>query len=354
MLKTRNRFWLGLVLAGWAWGIGGAWGAERAFDFSGVEAGGLPAGFRSALTGEGEEGDWRVEEVPLQGVGQSSVSVRELVVVQGSRDATDERFPLLVYDDEVYTDFVASVKVRAVSGGVERMGGLAFRLTDSTNYYVLRLSALGNTVRFYKVVDGVRSAPIGVSGPVSAGEWHELKVSCQGNQIRCWYDGQELFPPLSDNSFTKGKLAFWTKSDSVTHFKDLRVDYVPSEILAKRLVREAMERSRRLVSLDIYAVPPGVGELRLVATSEAEGGEGKEPGKIERDVAENGKLYYGKEDGVVSVVAPIRDRNGDPVAAVRIRMEAFAGQTQNNALARVQPIVERFSSQVREAEDLFR
>jgi hypothetical protein len=159
---------------------------------------------------------------------------------------------------------------------------------------------------------------------------------------------------LNDNSFTKGKLAFWTKSDSVTHFKDLRVDYVPSEILAKRIVREAMERSRSLLSLEIYAVPPGLGELRLVAGSGDAGAERKDPGEIERDVAENGKLYYGKEDGVVSVVAPIRDRNGDPVAAVRMRMEAFAGQTQNNALARVQPIVRRLSSQVREVEDLFR
>ena len=125
----------------------------------------------------------------------------------------------------------------------------------------------------------------------------------------------------------------WTKSDSVSYFKDLRIEYVPTEILAKRLVRETMERAGRLIGLELYAAEPGSDAVKLIASSDPEA-EGKPAGKVERDVVRQGTLYYGKEGGSVSVVLPMRDRNGDPVAAVRVTMKSFPGQTQNNALAR--------------------
>ena len=66
-----------------------------------------------------------------------------------------------------------------------------------------------------------------------------------------------------------------------------------------------------------------------------------------------GTIYYGKEKGSVSVVMPLRDRNGDPVAAVRVTLKSFPGQTEKNALARAKPIVDRMAAQVRSARDLF-
>jgi hypothetical protein len=332
---------------------GRAFGAERLFDFSSQIGGDRPLGFTPALTGKGEPGDWQIKEVSLDSAGQSSISAREAVIAQLARDPTDEHFPLLIYKEAVFSDFTLSAKVKAVEGDVEQMGGLAFRLVDSTNYYILRLSALGNTVRFYKVVEGVRSAPIGVTGPVAADVWHELKVQCQGNQIRCWFNGQELFPVLTDNTFTRGSIALWTKSDSVSYFKDLRIEYTPTEILAKRLVREGMERARRLLGLELYAAQPGSEEVRLLASSDPQA-EGKLAGTVEEDVARQGTLYYGKDRKSVSVVMPIRDRNGDPVAAVRVTMKTFPGQTQNNALARAKPVVDRMAKQVRSQRDLFR
>jgi len=333
--------------------VGSAFGAEKIFDFSSHIEGDRPPGFTPAVTGEGEPGDWQVKEVPLGSAGQSSISAREAVIAQLARDPADEHFPLLIYAEEVYSDFTLSAKVKAVEGEVERMAGLAFRLVDSTNYYVLRLSALGNTVRFYKVVDGVRSPPIGVSGPVAANVWQELKVQCLGNQIRCWFNGQELFPALTDNSFTRGRIALWTKSDSVSYFKDLRIDYTPTEILARRLVREGMQRAERLLGLELYAAQPDSGEVKLIASSDPQA-EGKPAGEVEQDVARQGTLYYGKERKSVSVVMPIRDRNGDPVAAVRVTMKSFPGQTQKNALARAKPLVDRMARQVRSQRDLFR
>src|SRR5207247_226680 len=103
------------------------------------------------------------------------------VLAQVNQDPTDERFPLLVFDGETFSDFTLTTRFKLVRGDVEQMAGLAFRVQDEKNFYVIRASGLGNNVRFYKVVGGVRSAPIGPEQPVAKGVWHELKVQCKAN-----------------------------------------------------------------------------------------------------------------------------------------------------------------------------
>ena len=107
------------------------------------------------------------------------------------------------------------------------MAGVVFRFQNESNFYVIRASALGHNMRFYKVVNGVRSDPIGPETDISAGVWHTLAVQCQGNQITCWLDGKLVMPPLQDNTFTAGKIGFCTKSDAVSYFGDTTITYTP-------------------------------------------------------------------------------------------------------------------------------
>ncbi len=107
------------------------------------------------------------------------------------------------------------------------MAGVVFHFQDEKNFYVIRASALGHNLRFYKVVQGIRSDPIGPTMDISVGVWHTLAVQCQGNQITCWLDGLLAMPPLQDNTFTAGKVGFWTKSDAVSYFCNTAIDYTP-------------------------------------------------------------------------------------------------------------------------------
>ena len=43
---------------------------------------------------------------------------------------------------------------------------------------------------------------------------------------------------------------------------------------------------------------------------------------------------------------PLRDRNGDPIAAVQIILKSFPGQTEDNALLRARPIVSQMQPRV--------
>ncbi len=91
--------------------------------------------------------------------------------------------------------------------------------------------------------------------------------------------------------------------------------------------------------------------MRLVA-SKQETDLGKTGGQTEQDILAQGDVYYGKEKDSVSVAMPVRDRNGDPVAVVRVVMKSFSGQTEQNAIVRATPVVKEIQARVQDVKDL--
>jgi len=47
----------------------------------------------------------------------------------------------------------------------------------------------------------------------------------------------------------------------------------------------------------------------------------------------------------------LRDRNGEAIAAARVVMETFTGQTEQNALARARPIVKEMQARVQSLKE---
>ncbi len=173
-------------------------GASLTYNFDTDAVGGMPAKFHSARTGKGAESKWVVMADPY-------------------------RFPLLIADEGSFKDLELSVRFKAVSGEVDRAGGLAFRLKDANNYYIVRANGLEDNYRLYHVVAGNRRQFAGANFKVTSGEWHELKVECIGNKIICYYDGAKKIEATDDTFKDAGKVGLWTKADSVTYFDDLRV-----------------------------------------------------------------------------------------------------------------------------------
>jgi hypothetical protein len=345
-----NRLWWLVVAAALS-----ADAAEKVFDFSETAEGKTPAGFRSLRAGQGAPGEWQIvmDEVPplLAPLTDKAPSVtRRAVLAQVNQDPADERFPMLVLDGESFSDFTLTTRFKAVRGGLEQMAGIAFRIQNEKNFYVIRASALGNNVRFYKVVDGVRGNPIGPEQPVTKGVWHELKIECKANQISSWLDGHVAIPTLTDNTFTAGKIGFWTKSDSLSYFADTKILYTPRVPLAQTVVQELVKKNPRLIDLKIYARGAD-GEPRVIG-SKNEKEIGLAGGKVEKDCIATGQLYSGKQKTHMSLVMPLRDRDGETIAAVRFALDTFLGQTDDNALARARPLVKQIQARVQTADDL--
>jgi hypothetical protein len=342
-----------LVLALWTLR---AVAAERSFDFGETRENQAPAGFRSTISGGGKPGDWKVifDDVPplLPPLSPQAPAVtKKAVLAQLSRDPSDEHYPLLIYDGEIFRDFTLTTRFKLVEGAIEQMAGLAFRIQDEKNYYYVRASALGNTFYFFKVVDGQLIGPVGSRIEISKGVWHEMSVECKGSHVTCSLDGKALIPQMQQDTFQKGKIGFWTKSDAVSYFADTRIVYTPLEVPAQAIVRDVAKLYPRVLGLKIFIPGKDPGTTRLIASRD-EKEIGQPGGKTEREVIGRAETYYGKEGDTVSVIMPLRDRNGDILGAARVVLKSFAGQTEENAIVRAAPIVKAMQARVNTLEDL--
>jgi len=180
----------------------------------------LPVAFQAMLTGKGGPVAWNVIDDPTAPAGSK-------VLAQTSTDATDYRFPLAVFEQPVLQDLDVVVRFKPVAGEVDRAAGLVIRLTDRNNYYVVRANALEDNVRLYKVTNGDRRQFAGVSAKVPSGKWQELRLKVQGSRFEVFFEGKSLYTANDATITGGGRVALWTKSDSVTYFDDLRITPLP-------------------------------------------------------------------------------------------------------------------------------
>ena len=180
---------------------------------------GLPAGFSIARTGKGAAAAWTAIADPDVPGGY--------VLAQTSTDPTDDRFPLAIYDPVTAVNLAVTVRLKAVAGRVDRAGGLAIRLADAGNYYVVRANALEDNVRFYRVLKGRREQLEGANLKVTPNEWHRLGFRAEGERFTVTFDGKPLFTATDRTFAGPGKVALWTKADSVTRFDQIEIKPLP-------------------------------------------------------------------------------------------------------------------------------
>jgi 3-keto-disaccharide hydrolase len=199
-------------------------GKEFVYNFDGDAINKMPGRFHSGLTGQGTEGEWVVKADP-------GAPSPPNVFAQTSSDSTNYRFPLAIADDGIFKDPELSVRFKPISGKEDQAAGLAFRLKDANNYYIVRANALENNVVLYKVENGKRTdLPLrgegrtyGKKANVPSGQWSTLKVIVAGNLFEVYLNDEKLYEVEDETFMDAGKIGLWTKADSVTYFDDLRV-----------------------------------------------------------------------------------------------------------------------------------
>jgi Domain of Unknown Function (DUF1080) len=191
--------------------------SNHAVSFESNQTGAAPAGWTATLTGSGKP-KWTVE-------GDATAPSKSKVIKQSGRAS----YPLLLNDDTSIKDGFIEVKFKAIAGSEDRAAGVVWRAKDANNYYVARANALEDNFVLYKTVGGVRSAldivgrkgGYGVSVPVPANTWHNLRIDFKGARFTASFNGKQLFE-VDDSTFTEaGKVGLWTKADSVTLFDDV-------------------------------------------------------------------------------------------------------------------------------------
>ncbi len=184
--------------------------AQTQVDVAAMQPGIAPPRFTFWRTGNGAAAEWQVIADPTA-AGQKAIA-------QTSRDTTDYRFPLAVYQPISAKNVDVVVRFKPVAGTVDQAGGIAIRLTTPDDYYVVRANALEDNVNFYRVVKGRRSQIKGFETKVAGNQWHTLGLRAEGERFTMSFDGKTLFTVEDKTYADAGKVALWTKADSVTHF----------------------------------------------------------------------------------------------------------------------------------------
>jgi len=353
------------LVAGFALGVSAA---QIEFDFSKDAVGKLPPGFLSLATGGGEPAHWKVVEEPvppllarLEPNAPANTTQRAVLTLQ-SFELGENYFPVLLFTNEIFTDFTLTTRFKIGGGIVEPSAGVVFRALDQSNYYVVRASAEGNLL-WYKVVDdrSYQNLGIGVKVPMAKDVWRELRIECSGSQIRCYLDGKLAIPPaapgaptndlaINDTTFSHGKVGFWSKADSRSYFVDARVQYNPHVPYVQIVIGNILKKYPRLLGLKVYADKnPG---LPVVIGSMNDHDLGMAGTKTEEDVIGRGSLYYLKDSKAVEITLPLRDRNGEIVAALSVKMKSFRGETQSNAVARATLVKLAFEQEIETMQDI--
>jgi hypothetical protein len=157
-------------------------------------------------------------------------------------------------------------------------------------------------------------------------------------------------PALGDNTFADGKIGFWTKSDAVSYFSDATVDYTPRIPAAQQFITDIINQQPRIVGLQIYT-QTATNATRLLASKYIS--EVGEPGTdAELQAILNGTISYGREKGITLVTLPLHDRNGEYIAAIRVKLKSFFGETQDSAVTRARMIQKKLEQVCTSAESL--
>ena len=326
---------------------------KRTWNFDQSPVGRLPAGFTSALTGQGTVGQWSVMK-------DDTAPSAPNVLAQTSADATDYRFPLAIADDTSYRDLALSVKFKTLSGKVDQGAGLVFRLRDKDNYYIVRANALEDNYRLYHVIQGRRVQFAGANFKVTSNTWHEIKVEARGNDFKCFYDGQLKITAKDDTFKEAGKIGLWTKADSVIHFDDLTVDDLSGakssapqgKIAAQKLVDEFAHRHADLVRVGLHVTPPNSADNIIIACNLPERiGRRSDPEDL--TAMRGRKPVVLKEEGNFDVTLPLQTASGEVIGALGLTFKPRGEEREAAAVERARKMALELEKQIPSKAKLF-
>jgi len=179
-------------------------------DFESTPVGKIPKGWQVAATHPGNRlAKWAVEKE-----GNNHI----LSLVRPGSSA----FNLCYNPKLTFKEGKIAVRFRANSGRIDQGGGIAWRIQDANNYFVVRYNPLEDNFRLYYVKHGWRHQIAGANIHLLPG-WHQMSITHKGERITASLDGKKLLQARSKAIPWAGGVGVWTKADAVTSFDDLKV-----------------------------------------------------------------------------------------------------------------------------------
>jgi hypothetical protein len=179
-----------------------------------------PAEFDLPRRAEDRQGKWTIVH--------DGTATAGLAIEQSGVETTEGRFPLAISKTAPQKNVEVSLRLKATGGTSDRDGGIALRLRAPNNYYLVQLDALRDRVLFSLVTDGVPEEIVGVDADIASHTWHTLAVRASDDQFIVSLDGTWVFTGFDRTLSEPGRIALWTKGDSVTRFDSIAITPLPA------------------------------------------------------------------------------------------------------------------------------
>jgi hypothetical protein len=193
--------------------------AIRVWTFDDVPPESLPPEFQVGTLFDGRPaGEWKILQTEAANNGTH-------VLGQLMGKGAEHAYKVVLIQGTTVTDLDLHVSFLPISGKADMGGGLIWRATDDRNYYLTRANPLEQNIRVYRVVNGIRHLLQNFDQTIVMKQWHTLQVINRGCRIQVFYDEKQVFD-LCDKTFSTGGIGLWTKSDAVTYFDNLSLQYL--------------------------------------------------------------------------------------------------------------------------------
>jgi hypothetical protein len=186
--------------------------ARGTIDF-GENTGAPPAHFDFVPAGEGERSTWALMDDETAAGG----------LAIGRRGASAGR-DLAIYNAASVKNAEISLRIKATGGNEDQGGGIAVRLTTPDNYYLVQLDARRDRATFSRVKNGIAEEIVGVDADVTTKQWHRLVVRAVEDEFVVTLDGIWVFTGFDKTLSRAGRVALWTKGDSITRFDQIEIE----------------------------------------------------------------------------------------------------------------------------------
>ncbi len=324
--------------------------AENPFDFTKAVPGQPPKGFRSTVLGAGKPSSWQITTTNAPG---KTGMTKQSVLSHLGEDADDSRLPVLICESADYRNFTVALRFQITGGRGVQAAGVAFRMVDEKNFYLLAVRPKDRKVFFTIFKDGeAKSGLVGENIILAEDGWQELTFTADAGRFAWTLNGRSYdltLDPATTPILPSGKIAFWTRSDTQVQFTEPRVTV--KEPLAQVALREVLDTDENLAGLRILVAAKEGDEPRVIASHE--GKEMGNPGeKAAKDALAKSRNYYLKTGDTVTVSLPLRDKNGDTIAALQVITRPSGTQTEANAVNYALKVVKKLEARLKSAKDL--
>lgn len=150
-----------------------------------------------------------------------------LAIQQCGAQTAEGIFPLAIYKLASIKNAEIRLRIKADGEKSDQGGGVAVRLSSPHDYYLVQVDALRDRVVLSRVSDGASEEIIGVDADIASHSWHTLTVRAVDSEFVVSLDSNWVFTAFDKTLSQAGRIALWTKGDSVTRFDQIEIAPLP-------------------------------------------------------------------------------------------------------------------------------